>query len=321
MLDIAECKICEAGYYLKEDTRSCFPFPSGISNCIDYQNESTCSKCQTGFYLSENQCKEVSETILHCVTYLSNTICKTCEDGYSVNPSPTGPHDTCAIIQAQNCLTASDINTCSSCNPGYGLHHSNGSVDCESISSIPYCDKQDFNAPYSCLECGNNSVFADGICDPIVLPISNCEIYSSQNACKLCRDGYLLKFDGSSCDKIGSDFEIKLDSNCDSFLQDSRGFGCNACMPGHYLTQGGVCISVSTLSSEHAAHEHCAFFTDISKLKCQICRSGYNMDNLGICLKNNQITTTDSGGDDDDRSLFQSILMSFPFIMILSFLI
>ena len=321
MLDIPECKQCETGYYLKEETRKCFPFPSGISNCVDYTNESTCSECATGFYLSENQCKEVSEPIANCVYYSSNTICKLCSDGKAINPSATGPNDTCTLIQAQNCKTASNILTCSSCEPGFGLHHSGNSVDCKSIQSVPYCVNQDFNAPYNCLECNSNSFLTEGLCDLIVNQILQCISYRSQTQCKTCNQGYLLKSDGSACEKIEDDSGLNIDSNCESVLQDSRGFSCNACDPGHYLTKGGVCFPVSSLSDEHTQLDHCAFYTDISKKKCQICRSGYNMDNLGLCLKNNEIPDPDSRDPTPENPDSILLGLSLNFIAILSILI
>lgn len=79
-----ECRACKEDFYLTSDYRSCVAADKSISNCEIYNkvNETkfTCAKCLEKFVLREGQCDR--GLIKNCLTYNDNKNCIKCEAGF-----------------------------------------------------------------------------------------------------------------------------------------------------------------------------------------------------------------------------------------------
>jgi hypothetical protein len=74
------CRVCDEGSYFHSQKQACQEYPSGIQNCEEYENKTTCSLCKPLFYLQENACLPVIEAniISRCLYYATNKTCARC---------------------------------------------------------------------------------------------------------------------------------------------------------------------------------------------------------------------------------------------------
>ena len=84
-----QCLQCDDGYYLVVEESNVIlsnGFPklkcqkAADENCENYVG-TTCVKCATGYYLSNNECKQCTE---HC-SYCTSEICLVCNSGYELS--------------------------------------------------------------------------------------------------------------------------------------------------------------------------------------------------------------------------------------------
>ena len=109
------CQVCDAETFLIP-TGECYPKPSGIVGCINYEDPKTCTLCNEGLYLENNQCLKLEESdrVENCVYHQTKGICFKCKDNFFADGN------TCIEAQAQNCLTYESATRCENCMPNSG---------------------------------------------------------------------------------------------------------------------------------------------------------------------------------------------------------
>jgi hypothetical protein len=88
-----ECLVCEADYYVHYKTKHCTPVKYKVDSCAQYQDESTCERCQPDTAISPDgkYCYASPDIISHVdencqESYLSNEpLCNACAPGYLFN--------------------------------------------------------------------------------------------------------------------------------------------------------------------------------------------------------------------------------------------
>lgn len=94
----------------------------------------TCTECQTLYYLSSGTCIPCSNTLVGCGFCTNPTSCLSCNSGYYLNSS-----NLCSLCTSlTGCLLCSSMSSCSYCNSGYYL--SAGScLTCSVIAQCAQC--------------------------------------------------------------------------------------------------------------------------------------------------------------------------------------
>ncbi len=95
-----KCQTCAYGYYLDATSGKCKQSPSGILNCLTYQNGNTCLACQGDFYLINNSCLAVTTPVTNCSNYKTDSICATCNAGSYIDPA----QNKCITNTVTNCV-------------------------------------------------------------------------------------------------------------------------------------------------------------------------------------------------------------------------
>ena len=122
-LNSLNCATCRVNQILTIQNNNFVCVPSNILHCenaISSVQGPLCKKCQSGYFLYNNQCTWPNKTVSSCVEYLDNGICSKCKDLYLL--SGDNLHCTPEITKAgENCLSGyvSDLPVCSRCAPGY----------------------------------------------------------------------------------------------------------------------------------------------------------------------------------------------------------
>lgn len=346
VIDTADrCKVCKDGFYLDEDKRCRQnPYPV-IPFCTVYSSNTVCTGCTEGYHLkSINEC-EVDVVIEKCLKYANNkfaTTCSICETGYYLADNTCVPRDmsltlkncslldieadTCKIcdlgfVRAQNgylckseILNCQEYNSllvneeqsliCQKCNPGFYLDisknfcvegmvpyceiydrvsnicvkcefefYKNGD-NCQKHETISACDSYSNDLPNICESCLNNHFLLTStrVCRPLV-NILYCAEYETFDQCKTCMADYYL-----------------LDNNCEPIsplehcVKKSSPDVCVKCLP-EYLLQNGECVL-----SYQAQRDHCIKFDESGtnpNFECEKCQYNYypfNYTNLNFCL-------------------------------------
>ena len=264
------CTTCTTGSFLSTDGKDCINFPKGIYQCNQYSGATTCTQCNTGYYLSNNACVTATN-INNCMTYSSKDSCSACKSGFFLS-NPT----TCSPATATNCLTYSSITACASCAVGRGLQTTNGVTSCVLVT-LTQCATATTIAPFSCLVC-NSGYFPDanGVCMSVGQTISNCLVYDSATTCKTCASNSVLNVPRTVCNSTF--YSSLVDPNCSqSFLSNTP--SCAVCSLGSFFTNG-TCVACSnnTLASG------CLSCDPMKQDTCLACRPSYYMNDQGACV-------------------------------------
>lgn len=251
------CKVCEDGYKLSFDMKSC--------DLV----------CDTGYYPKDGKC----QPCIGCAECNVNGDCTACatplvlQDGKCVNvdckPGEIKTLDgKCEPCSKDHCDLCPNISECITCRPGYILsnlnecvlvcedgYYANGEV-CQPC--LPNCKKCwneciECTLPYvksengSCtLICEKGFVNVDGVCVKCD-SVQTCEICHPDDLsiCKKCRDGYIKKDDDCVID-CGSNYWInhqgELGNSCVECPVNcavcENSDSCVKCDDGYYLKQG-----------------------------------------------------------------------------------
>ena len=295
------CKLCESGTFLSKDGR-CHLFPSGIRNCIAFSDLDTCSLCRENHFLKDNTCIHIDleERLENCVYYYSKTQCKECVDGYIVMLNQ------CVKINAKDCLTVLDPDTCETCPNGYGLQTENDITSCVK-NQLERCLLVSKRSPFECLECESKYYPNElGKCQEVKEIIGNCLVYASETVCLRCKKGLVLSKDGRLC-KLGY-FDL-LDYNCESYRRLDKP-KCSRCANG-YLLKNGICQPCS----EKQENKGCFVCDPINPETCLICQSHYYMNSEGECLAEKLTNDTDT-----ETSAIGRIMAIPTFLLLFHFL-
>lgn len=116
------CIQCDSGYYLSNF--NCRTHDSLVQSMIICQNYSTaqsnlCINCQPGQYLFklQNYCNPVPTLLLNCMTYNTNALCSQCTPMYYLTVD-TQKNLFCQLTNITNCIQVDiSTNTCLQCDP------------------------------------------------------------------------------------------------------------------------------------------------------------------------------------------------------------
>lgn len=266
------CSKCLDGFYLDASTGRCLENPTGITNCETYINYATCQICKPLYYLEDNSCKGILKEIPKCSYYTDARNCLRCESGYILR------NNRCLLIVAANCLTNSSERTCNSCPPKYTLQNNLTRIDCI-LRELPNCEVTSDNDFTSCAKCNKGNALEKGICVEVLKPIDNCLNYFTSTLCEVCDYGFTRSEDKSSC--FNNDLIADLiDPNCSTGVEKLIPI-CTMCANGYYFVDG-ECVGVC----EDQSPEKGCFTCDPEKPEvCIVCLSGYQMNEMGQCLK------------------------------------
>ena len=257
------CLNCKLGYYFNSDLSECLPFPSGISNCIEYSSAQICSKCDVNYYLVQNKCHPVEKEVENCIMYNTSGECFKCDFGFFWDIA----NKKCIQTSLENCLQPASIDTCVECQDPFIL------ISSKCIpSSVRNCEKPDTKNENLCLECSKFYTLSEdkSFCKKVQILIENCQNYNSLENCIECERNYILSKDGKKCEKLNGEAGEFCDRG--KFIGESI---CDVCQLGYYRDDRGVC-QLSKISK-------CWVYDSISD-SCLLCESGTFMDSEGKCI-------------------------------------
>lgn len=270
------CATCTPGSYLSADAKNCIAFPTGIAFCNQYTGPATCSKCNSGYYLSNNACF-LSTVVTNCQDYSANYTCVNCISTYFLTNSTT-----CTLATASACLTYTNVSACATCAFGWGLLTTNNITSCvNALATLSNCVNATTVSPFRCLTCAIG-YFPDAVnatCIQVPLPIPNCLIYDTAVTCTLCNQTTILNIDRTACN---STFYVnQADPNCGNQTIIPAP-ACTQCAFGYYF-QNGSCVacSANTLSSG------CLSCDPTNNASCLVCAPTYYMNAQGQCIATN----------------------------------
>ena len=188
-----------------------------VANCAECKSAGVCKRCNAGYsVLSGGTCGCASHAVCGDKQICENKICVDlpCPDGYYASEHK------CKACSS-NCLTCSDQNTCTSCEPGKYL--SGGS--CNGCSAkFSHCLECD---PSKCTKCDGETDKINGVCvEQGCKTSADCagnQVCNASHECEECQEGY-EKW-GDSCVPEGSDPECTIDAECDENEKCENG-GC-----------------------------------------------------------------------------------------------
>ena len=67
---------------IKKLPESRLDFGPGIANCEVYSSQSSCKYCKSGFFVDNNNCKIVENSVENCKYYKTDSICEICRNNY-----------------------------------------------------------------------------------------------------------------------------------------------------------------------------------------------------------------------------------------------
>ena len=269
---VDECAVCEDGNYLATGTE-CRRNPSGLFKCIQYKDETTCIKCDTGFFLQNNSCQKSMVTIDNCINYFEEGKCNECNSNYFILDNA------CIEKVETSCLEWKDSQNCLDCPQNYILSTNSDSNKVCLESGLDHCVKAEEGNPTNiCLECAEKKILVNQSCQDPVSPLTGCKIYVEEGVCNECDDGYTLTKAKNGC---VSNFSL-MSSNC-AFGVEKSSPVCRSCMSGYHLDSDRVCVS--------CGGNGCDVCDPYDSTKCLFCKAGYDHDG-STC---SQGVTADSG--------------------------
>lgn len=258
-----ECNTCRPEFYFNNVSNSCI---SCKSNCLNCVNNTICSECSTGHFLSNKDCVACAKNCAQC----NQTSCISCYSGYGMNENGE-----CISCNVTNCLKCSSNNICSQCSPGFSLDNVNNICGCSSSQLWDSTLKQclSCNSLYTncnscsstvCLSCqaGYFKTGATGTCS-ICNQDTNCNVCSSTN-CLSCISGYYL-LPNNTCTSCFEDC-----SNCTGSANNQ----CTSCNSGFSLLSTTNQCATSKCPTGISNCQSCVR-DNTGKLGCAQCKNNY----------------------------------------------
>lgn len=186
------CETCQTGYFLSNNECNLIL----AINCLLFENETKCRSCTFEFpYLDTDfNCKK-NPLIPNCKYYSTVNKCEKCEDSFYLNSESK-----CVTISpiVQNCSIYSSESKCITCVKGYELITESSTETCNKINGVdPFC-KNAVSGDNRCAVCKSGYVLIDGICQKCDHQNPGCAVCDSGNlgTCKMCTSGYTMDTDG-----------------------------------------------------------------------------------------------------------------------------
>ena len=186
-----------------------------MANCDkQFCIESSCIKCQDGYFLSEQSC---SNCPAHCIKCDGPSVCTKC--------TPGRYGSLCENTCQSTCLDCVSSTQCTSCIRG---HHG---LSCEHYCPLGCIDIECDKASGQCIQgCRHGYFFGDGECTACPDTCTRC---TGQSRCSYCVEGYYGTHcqyqcpsfcQNSLCDKISG---VCLEDCIDGYFSDSD--SCDVC--------------------------------------------------------------------------------------------
>lgn len=218
-----KCQKCESGYYLTEDEKSCV----NTENCKNgNQLIGICYLCNNNYYLDfkDGKCKSNQEdnSFKYC-KMVENNECLECIDEYFL-----GEDNKCS--NSKNC-SESDNGVCINCIDNYFLTNDNECTNVEHCirSNGDRCEECEENYYFSFLD--NKFLIAEG-------KFENCKF--SVNNCLICKDNYYLNQSDYFCYN-----NIEDNNFYKCILTNTNGDTCIVCAQGYnYNSESHKCIKI-----------------------------------------------------------------------------
>ncbi|ELP86358.1 protein serine/threonine kinase, putative [Entamoeba invadens IP1] len=222
-----------------------------VTNCME-QTESGCIRCNKGYFIDKNMCKQCSQNCTYCNNYNE---CVTCENSMKPNTTTFA----CEVVTAiPNCKLMFNLKaTCAVCDSGYIKDNQENCVKCDEECS--QCDK----TPNNCISCSSNYYMKGGKCE-LTSTIKHC-LLGGKVGCDLCEIGYYNTIDSCSvCD-------VKCIS-CNSSTS------CMSCKDNYILTNG-ICDELNIINFCSSSHDGI----------CNNCKEGYHITSAHLCDKDTKL--------------------------------
>ncbi len=201
-----------------------------------------------------------------------------------------------------NCEKYKDESTCETCKAGSYFT----GITC---IEIPNCAK---TANSSCSICKSGFYIDNGSCKSVSESqlIKNCSIYSTDQKCSACIEGFTLDLSRTSC-LTKEQVNNQVDPYCrQSFVND--GNFCSTCIEGYYLKNG--------LCTKCVQNDACLICNPIQPSECLLCKPRYFMANStnGSCVLNGDIASQiDSRDPLENSSITRATIPMLGVIIIL----
>lgn len=272
-----KCVACASGLTLSKG-RCSGVAGTAWENCLNMQDESTCSVCKIGYKIVGSKCQKrvdlgaaltfevqnTSQKVHPTSCVFAQYSIKTIKDSVSNTQVEVCVNAQCTEFSATSGeCTVCDASSCASCSNGeYNLKPtrlSDNSIKCLQDSKCKI-----FNSDHSCKECQSGFQNLESGCadsDSLVPTVSNCRVrnqVSQNNAeCLLCEDNYEVK--NGSC----------VYKNTDCALLDS----CSSCKTGYAPTTSADYSTCEPVVS------NCSEMKTNSATECLTCKMGYSLTN------------------------------------------
>lgn len=243
--DASTCNTCSNGFYRNDEGTCIQDNQCNIAGCKECnQDQSTCTKCYKGYYLTGKTCTLCSAGIPNCISCdapstagssRATLSCNTCQQGYHLRD---GVCEACSDITryCQSCPSG----ICTSCEPGYQLVNyprycqQKTTTDCSHLNNCLTCTSDSL-----CVSCSPGYSPNRGVCELYTgCGVANCGVCKEDpNICSFCIRGYRLE--NNQC-------ILKCqDRNCRDCSSEENGQEtCRQCMPGYIMdTATNMCIS------------------------------------------------------------------------------
>ena len=242
------CRLCLDGYYLFSPSE-CLPHDKEVELCRVMSNlqKDTCSECESGYFLDNNNCTKRTVTIAGCL-FLSkeNDTCEQCESNFLSNEGNTK-----CLDKIDNCLIyIKGVNelVCSECFAGYYWNSNDNRCSlvlliegCSSYENLPVGESDTEGRTYKCKEC-QIGFYKKGLECLSHDPYTRVALYCLQwsltdlNVCEKCDTKELKLQVMNYCEEIPIQ---KYDENAIFYTYDSsvefNGPVSDVCKTGFYL--------------------------------------------------------------------------------------
>lgn len=340
------CVQCNStSYFADPTTGGCTVLKNPVANCLVYSADGVCTKCAVQYYLSSNKNSCIGVTVVpNCALYSYEVTCTSCQPSYvvqrnlfqlklisnfnallsfystmlvatSTSQTLNTNYNPVCDSQTTNCLVASDLNNCTTCNSGY--FNNNGTCQLNPAEPIPYCVV--YQSQTVCITCAQGYYLKNQIC-VAVTPIPNCVIYDvyADKKCLQCADGYYADTNTctvrtntilncqtpsnatDTCSQCTNSFWLTPDSlSCQASLQfcqtplfvqqnDVYVANCGKCLNQFYISttiSGGTLSTTCVLPTQLI--EGCLEYQQANL--CNLCTNGYYLANFNCQKHDTQI--------------------------------
>lgn len=216
----SSCSACAPNYFL--DGGKCTAVQTSVLNCALYSSLTECSVCNAGYYLKEQTCVSFTSQP-NCLIH-TDRLCQTCTEGSLYTPSylhQTEPTDTlyqlvvsqallkntwagkinktvCPNTTVAHCVKFETFNKCSQCSPGYFINK-NGICEENPQDPIPNCEL--YSSLTTCIKC-KGVFYLAGENPPCskATEVLNCKSYkATKDECGECLDSHYLDDANNKC--------------------------------------------------------------------------------------------------------------------------